>query len=364
MLRLLAALEYQFERILRRSALFPNERLTVDVIINQQAGALSSERRAHATVEGLDRLSRGIVGPVRADGELSVRFHVTHYVGHAREISNRLLSSPPAGPHLIVSAGGDGTHADVLSAFDADGQATQAQDGTDPVYFVRLPFGTGNDGADAPDLAGVVRLLLGSAEPRRTGKLVVRPKGMSQFTGFNIASIGLDAYVAYLTNRLKGRFAGDLYKLIADVMTLLYERLVGAETMRVETVDDQGRGHELTGRFLLLALGVSGYRRYGGGKLVLPTYENLCAIEPLGLMGKLRLKALFYRGAHIHEPNVHMRAVRRITVHYERSIPLQIDGETVWLEPDNFPLEMKVLPPRVPVLVAPVGRDASSQSNV
>ena len=191
---------------------------------------------------------------------------------------------------------------------------------------------------------------LGSAEPSRTGRLRVTPRGMTSFYGYNIASVGLDAYVGYLTNRLKGRFGGDLYKVIADVMTLLYERVVGAGPMRAEIVDDQGRASRLEGVFLLFALGVSGYRQYGGGKLVLPGYENLCAIEPLGIVGKIRLKSLFYRGEHVHEPNVRMASAVRATIHYGQSIPLQIDGETVWLHAEHFPLEMEVLPPEVPVL--------------
>lgn len=347
MMQLLAALEYQIERILRRSALFADEPIVADVIINLQAGALSSEARAAHTVDSLDRLSRGLTGPLRREGLLSVRFHVTHYVGHAREIARQVLAEPYPGVRLVVSAGGDGTHGDVLTAFhEAGGRVA----GDASVFFVRLPFGTGNDGADAPDLPSVVRLLLGAAEPMRAARLDVRPAGMSGFSGYNIASIGLDAYVAYLTNRLKGRLRGDLYKTIADVMTLLYERVVGAGPMRLELVDEHGSASTLEGSFLLTAVGASGYRRYGGGKMVLPGYENLCAIAPLGLIGKIRLKGLFYRGEHVHEPNVTMRRVRRVTVHYGQRIPMQIDGETVWLDASNFPLEISVGPPEVPVL--------------
>lgn len=349
MMQVLAALEYQIERILRRSALFADEAMIADVIINLQAGALSSEARAARTVATLDRLSRGLTGPLRPEGSLSVRFHVTHYVGHAREIAKAVLTERRPGIRLVVSAGGDGTHGDVLTAYrDEAGRATAIPDSRD--FFIRLPFGTGNDGADAPDLPSVVRLLLGAAEPVRAARIDVRPAGMSRFSGYNIASIGLDAYVAYLTNRLKGKLRGDLYKTIADVMTLLYERVVGAGPMRLELIDEHGRASALGGSFLLAAVGASGYRRYGGGKMVLPGYENLCAIEPLGLIGKIRLKGLFYRGEHVHEPNVTMRSVRKVTVHYDRRIPLQIDGETVWLEGHNFPLEIAIGAPDVPVL--------------
>ncbi|MFW6247656.1 MAG: diacylglycerol/lipid kinase family protein [bacterium] len=345
MVPVLPALEYQFERIFRRTMLFPAEHLTVDVVVNLQAGSLSSEKRAVATVEALNRLTSGIVGPERPDGSLAMRFHVTHYVGHAREISCDLVSRCTPGVHLILSLGGDGTHGDVLSAYESSTWSSSSRR-----FFVRLPMGTGNDGADARDLPSMVRLLLGSAEERRAARLVVKPSRMSTFRGFNIASVGLDAYVAYLTNRLKGRFGGDLYKVIADVMTLLYERVVGADPMVVSCLSEEGSPDELAGRFMLVAFGVSGYRQYGGGKVVLPGYENVCAIERLGLLGKVRLKSLFYRGEHIHESNVHMRSAKRITIEYGRSIPLQIDGETVWLEKHNFPLEMHVLPPEVPVL--------------
>lgn len=359
MIRILAALEYQLDRILRRSDLYGDRRLIVDVIINLQAGALSSERRAVATLEALNALTAGIAGPVRPDSSIEIRFHQTHYVGHAREIARDLLAparaGQPAAMHLIVSAGGDGTHGEVLSAYSR----RRREDGApaENIRFVRVPFGTGNDGADAADLAAAVRLLLGDAHERRTGRIEVRPSGMPVFYGYNIASIGLDAYVAYLTNRLKGRFAGDLYKLVADVMTLLYERVVGAERMDVEIVDGDGRSSTLEGTFLILALGISGFRRYGGGKRVLPGFENLCAIDRIGLAGKIRLKSLFYRGDHVNEPNVSMRSAKRVVVRYGRRIPLQIDGETVWLDHESFPLEMSVEPADVPILGP--GRDQS-----
>lgn len=343
------ALEEQFERIFQVSALFPGRHLTVDVIVNLQAGALSSRKRFVRTMDTLGELTQGLIGPPRDRDALDVRFHQTHYVGHAREITEALLAEAVPDARLVLSAGGDGTHGEVLSAVGPSPEEHAAHDGS-ALHFVRLPFGTGNDGADAPDLASAVRLLLGSAESRRAARLLVSPAAMTGFHGYNIASVGLDAYVAFLTNRLKRRFGGDLYRVLADIMTLFYERIVGVDPMHVAYVDEQGRAGELRGTYLLLALGVSGYRRYGGGKHVLPAYENLCAIEPLGFAGKLRLKSLFYRGEHVHEANVHMRSVRRLTIRYDRSTPLQIDGETVWLGEENFPLEMQVVPPEIPVL--------------
>ncbi len=348
MLRLLSAFDEQVGRIVRRSRLFAGRRLMVDVIVNFTAGALSSERRALGSVERLARLADTLSGPERSASEVAVRFHATRYVGHARELASSLLEQTFPGVRLIASAGGDGTHREVLSAWTAGAAPPDRRD--EPLFFIRLPFGTGNDGSDAPDLASGVALLAGQAEPDRAGELIVTPRGMPAQRGYNITSIGLDAYVAYLTNRVKARYSGDAYKIIADVMTLLYERVVGADPMVVDLERPDGGIEQMNGTFLILAVGVSGHRTYGGGKLVLPGEENVCAIEPLGLAGKIRLKKLFYRGEHVHEPTVTMRSACRLTVAYHRRIPMQIDGETIWLAEENFPLSIDVRPPTIPVL--------------
>ena len=352
-LRLLSAFERQIERIMRRSRLFVDRHITVDVIVNFTAGVLSSERRASVAVEHLARLADTLAGPERSDSEIALRCHMTHYIGHAHEIARSLLEESVPGVRLIVSAGGDGTHREVLSAYATIAETARSPS-SDPrdgrLFFVRLPFGTGNDGSDAPDLASAVALLHGQAELVRAGELVITPRGMPVQRGYNIASIGLDAYVAYLINRVKGRYSGDIYKVIADIMTLLYERIVGAGPMGVDLEAPDGGREHLDGTFHILAVGVSGYRQYGGGKLVLPGEENVCAIEPLDLFGKIRLKKLFYQGKHVDEPTVTMRSARRVTVAYAQRIPMQIDGETTWLNDESFPLSFVVGPPAIPVL--------------
>lgn len=348
-LRLLSVFDRQVARIMRRSRLFIGQHITVDVIVNFTAGVLSSERRASAAVERLTRLADALAGSERRASEISLQLHTTHYIGHAHEIAGSLLAKSVPGVHLIVSAGGDGTHREVLSAYNTNAdRSADRRDGR--LFFVRLPFGTGNDGADALDIESGVALLHGQAEPDRAGELVVTPRGMPAQRGYNIASLGLDAYVAYLINRVKGRYSGDMYKVIADVMTLLYERVVGAGPMGVDIEHPNGGREHLDGTFLIFAVGVSGYRRYGGGKLVLPGEENVCAIEPLGLLGKIRLKKLFYHGRHVDEPTVTMRSARTITIAYDRKVPMQIDGETTWLNDANFPLRFDVMPAAVPVL--------------
>ena len=349
--------ERAFERVIGLSALFGDAPIAVDVIVNPYAGRFSSERRAAATLDELDSVTASAttsaaVAGGRAREIATLRFHHTQYVGHARKIAREAIGRSRTSPHIVVSAGGDGTHGEVLAAYlDARAADTSLED-DHRCALMRLPLGTGNDGADAQSIAEAVTMLRGAAEVRRAGHLVIRPTGMDEFFGFNIASIGLDAYVAELTNRLKRRFGGDLYKVIADVATLFYEQIVGVESMTLEVDGGAPDTERLTGEYMLVAAGVSGYRYYGGGKAVLPGAENLCAIARLGLLGKIRLKSLFYTGDHVREPNVAMRSFRTLRVEYGRRIPMQVDGETAWLEPTNFPLRIERVADSIPVLAS------------
>ena len=330
---------------------------TVCVIVNPFAGAFSSPKRVRRTLGELQACRRahhnGAAAGVDSSGP-AVRFHYTHYVGHAMELA--LEEAEEHGSRLLlVSAGGDGTHGEVMRAALSIGQERAA--------VVRMPLGTGNDGADAPDLESAVAILTGKAIEQRAGHLRIEPTNLRTHYGFNIASIGLDAYIASVTNRLKRHFRGDLYKVVADVATLFYQQLVGVAPMTLSIASGETT-EVLEGEYMLTAIGVSGNRMYGGGKRVLPGKENLCAIEPLGLLGKIKLKALFYEGAHVHEPTVTMREATDVRVEYSRRVPMQVDGESLWLSPDHFPVRFTVLPPSVPVL-APApdgGLDGSDQS--
>jgi diacylglycerol kinase family enzyme len=339
------AIETLILKVLRLTTLYADEHLTADVIVNPCAGSLSSDERCEKTILRLRALTEGLAGPFRDDDTLSVRFHRTHYVGHAREISTALLSENVAGKRIVISLGGDGTHGEVLSAYH----------GQNETRFMRFPLGTGNDGAESRDLGKTVGALLGNGVEAFDGSVEVSPSGMSVIRGFNIASIGLDAYVAYLTNRLKGKLGGDLYKVIADVTTLFYERIVGALPMQVTTIGADRSETRHSGRFLICAVGASGHREYGGGKRVLPGEENVCLIDRVGLLGKIRLKSLFYRAKHPGEPNVTMARASTVVVDYEGRVPLQVDGEITWLRRDNFPVRFTVQEPRIPV-VRPVRR--------
>ena len=318
--------------------------------MNPCAGAFSPASRLNSAQEELSRFTRGLIGLPRDPSLLDVRFHLTEYSGHATKIAEGLIEEVSPDVRLIVSAGGDGTHGEVLTGAVRDSRARNAAKGT--LWFFRFPFGTGNDGADAGTPSAAARALLGDATPSADGHLLVRRAGSEPLYGFNIASLGLDAYVALLTNRFKGSIAGDLYKVLADVMTLLYEPIVGVSPMTIRWSDDDGEVHEERRRFIMCVFGVSGTRTYGDHKPILPGFENFCAIERTGVIGKIRLKGRLYRGEHGSSPLVYMKTASRLVVEYDARVPLQIDGETRWLTAEDFPLEIELHNNSVPVLRA------------
>jgi len=344
----LKSIESSIREVLSYSTLFAGRHLTVDVILNPCAGAFSPGSRLEAVEEELAGFTRGLIGVPRDPDLLDVRFHRTECSGHATRIAEGLIGTPPPDVRLIVSAGGDGTHGEVFSAAVHDSRLRGTPKGK--LWFFRFPFGTGNDGADADTPAAAARVLLGDAVQSSAGHIVVHPAGSEPLYGFNIASVGLDAYIALLTNRLKGSIAGDLYKLIADVMTLFYEPLVGISPMTIRWSDGDGVAHDLRRRFAFCAFGVSGNRTYGDHKPILPGFENLCAIERIGVIGKIQLKAKLYRGEHIHSPLTHMKTATRLVIEYDARIPIQVDGETRWLTGEDFPLEIDLHNDSVPIL--------------
>ncbi|HUX11953.1 MAG TPA: diacylglycerol kinase family protein [Spirochaetia bacterium] len=331
----------------------------VDVIVNPVAGRIARHGTLHqdlgvvrAFVERLHRLREESGRLDEPLVEPSAALHISESPGHAAAIAAGILErigrtgeDSPIRRNLVVSVGGDGTHEEVLSVIYGSSAAV-----LDRLEIFRVPMGTGNDSADALEVAEACDILFQGADGKRIGALRVKPRGLPALYSFNIASIGIDAYITYLTNRLKSVIPGDVYKILADVATLFYNPRYRDEPMTIVARARSGEVETLRGRFILVAVGVSGHRVYGGAKPVLPGEENLCAMSQVGILRKLRLKEMFYAGTHVLQPETHMLNARRITISYDGRIPLQVDGEAIWLEPANFPLEIEVLEPRIHVL--------------
>ncbi len=220
--------------------------------------------------------------------------------------------------------------------------------------ILRLPMGTGNDGADSPNLVDALMLLI---KPSRIEfnpalRLVTAPGGQAAKNhpaclAFNILSVGLDAFVTHMTNKMKGKLPGDSYKLWVDIASLLYDRLYKVDFLDVKA---DGGAITLHEKLLLLAVGASGHRTYGAQKKILPDDRNVCALKQMPLLRKLALKDLFSTGKHIDKPEAILFNARR--VEFSGSVPIlaQMDGEAILLQPEDFPAAIELTEPLIPVL--------------
>ena len=173
--------------------------------------------------------------------------------------------------------------------------------------------------------------------------LAVQAVGHPVHYSFNIASVGLDAFVNHLTNSLKRWLPGNSYSLMVDVASFFYEafvrvvptKLVLTEKGRVVLNWEEG--------FLLAAMGTSGHRTYGAGKRVLPDDDNFCLAGKKNLFSKLAYRKPFYTGTHRGLSGITLAKGDTLRVESPVRIPLQMDGEVVWLDPPAFPLVMTII---------------------
>ena len=341
--------------ILARSPAFPGEALAVDLIANPKAGGFTRPayaKKRKAELEALE--ARAAALPLRG-APASLRLHLTERSGHAADLARGVVEEarrdPPGLRRLVLTAGGDGTSLETASALVELPPAERSR-----FALLRLPFGTGNDGSEGRDLEACLGRLLEplSFAPRRAVRVSPNPAGgKAPLYSFNIASVGLDAYVCDMTNRLKTAFPGDSYKFWVDVSSVLYDRIWPPAPLRLRGLDSGGRETAAFERkCLLFAFGASGNRQYGANKPILPDVDNACAIFQMPLLRKLALKDRMASGGHrgLGEDVVKLFSAERVEIEYGRGLLLQRDGEVSELSPADFPLVMELTEPLYNVL--------------
>jgi diacylglycerol kinase family enzyme len=358
--------------ICSRSLVVPEKPLRWTIIANPKAGGftINSRWKKHSAIlaEALDRVKKNPQHRDAGSSELSAgQFGLipTTGPGHAGNIVSAVLDEAAGKArngvdtgntvafHLLITAGGDGTSLEVLQALFAAPPDLRSR-----FAVLRLPMGTGNDGADSPDLSKALDLLINPSMPEKTGGVRLStasgktwPDG-KPFLAFNILSVGLDAFVTHMTNKMKGKFPGDSYKLWVDIASLLYDRLYKVGPFSVKGYDEQGREvMNLTERVLLCAMGASGRRTYGAQKKILPDDRNICVVKQMSLFRKVAIKGLFTSGEHIHKSESFMGSAAKLVLSGENPILAQMDGETVLLQKEDFPVVMELTEKTIQKLV-------------
>jgi diacylglycerol kinase family enzyme len=358
--------------ICSRSRAAPEQALRWAVIANPTAGGftISAYWKGHERALA-DAAARSRDNPARDAKPAACSLAgggvlLTDGPSHAGEIARALIEEARSSRdfYLIVIAGGDGTSLEVLQALFEAHEEVRSR-----CAVARLPMGTGNDGADAPDLAGALDLLiLPSVREMARGIRLTTAAGASRpggkpFLAFNILSVGLDAFVTHMTNKMKGKLPGDSYKLWVDVASLLYDKMYTVAPLRVTAYDGDGKQTaDFTKKLLLCAVGASGHRTYGSRKKILPDERNVCAVQQMPLLRKLAIKGLFTTGGHVDRPESLLFNAARVVISGEYPMLAQMDGETVLLRREDFPAVIELTAPVIPVLKARQARDAAGTS--
>lgn len=336
------------KRILERSPAFPEDALAVDLIANPRAGGFTRRAYAQKRKAELAELEAAAAALPARSKPTSLRLHLTERCGHAADIARSLLAEarhdPPGLRRLVLTAGGDGTSLETASALVELPEVERPRFG-----LLRLPMGTGNDGSEGRDLKTCLGRFLGAvvAAPRRALRILPNPAGDKlPMYSFNIASIGLDAFVSANTNKLKSLLPGDSYKLWVDIASVFYDRLWPVAPLAVRAFDAAGELlHEFERECLLFAVGASGRRQYGANIPILPDDDNACAVFQTPLLKKLIFKNKIAAGQHRGLDIVKLFSGERFELNYPRSILLQRDGEVSELAPEDFPLAIEISEP-------------------
>ncbi|MCE5255735.1 MAG: diacylglycerol kinase [Spirochaetaceae bacterium] len=334
------------QTILSHSHVFPGCSLTVDIIANPKAGGFKLKNFSKKRRSEMKSLVDKALSFEKRQEPLSVRLHLTERGGHAAAIMQRLLERSEANGkdsrHLIMTAGGDGT-----SLETAERLACLPESEKDRFAILRLPMGTGNDGSEGRDLVTALGRFFRNVKLERRPAVHVTPSdegGQLPLYAFNIASLGLDAYVAEMTNRLKARFPGDSYKFWVDVATILYDKVYRVVPMHTKVWDNDGKlvSDETKAR-LFLAFGASGFRQYGSNKRILPGPDNALLLSQTSLLRKMMIKTPIEKGSYQGFPEAESFLASKVEVDYDQPILLQCDGEIHPLAHCDFPLTLEVV---------------------
>jgi diacylglycerol kinase family enzyme len=335
------------KRLVERCLLFTGKSIHVTVIANPVAGGFTIKKRARANEAFFAAALAESEKRSIAAKSVSAVMHLTAAAGHAKLLAEAVLKKAlsdkdPDSKYFVITAGGDGTSLDVQTVFARAVLDEGHKELIDKVYLLRLPFGTGNDGSDGRTLDVSLSLLAGNAHFDRQCAVRVRTARGRSWYAFNIASIGIDAFITHMTNKVKNRLPGDFYKLWVDLACVFYNFRFRVDEMKVAAYRNDGSiVLEHRDRMVLYLMGASGHRTYGSNQKILPGNEDVCGVREMPFLRKLALKKHFRLGTHASFPETMLYKADRLVIDYGEEILVQLDGEAHLLEPSDFPLTME-----------------------
>jgi len=335
-------------------SLLVNERpLRCMIVLNPVAGGFSDKPRWKSNIDILQQYQQKAQTNPKRDLYKNVIMNLTDGKGSAGEMTKTFLERAEKDPvplYMIISAGGSGTHKEVMSTLFKVSAPVRKN-----VAVLRLPMGTDNDGADSPTLEGALDLLLNPVHIEYVNAIQLIPSQngplswkKSNLYAFNIMSVGLDAYVTHITNVMKKNVPGDAYKFWTDIAALSSEKKVNADNFAGKAFDD--KNNEVISfkeKLLLLSMGITGSQTYSSQQYIFPDDRNVCGVKQIP--NEASLKDPASKGKY-DDKDIMLFKAHHIKFKSNQPMLAQMDGETISLQPDDFPALITLTPPTIPLL--------------
>lgn len=363
--------------IIKASALWKDKVLYVVIIANPAAGGFTRKNIATQHEILLKNKFEIAENKPQLCKDFAIKVYETERAGATAAfvqgfVKEAALCEKTDTEYLIVTAGGDGTSLEVQTAlahivFDLGGEYSVLI--KNKITILRLPFGTGNDGSDGWTLdeslslleekshfalqkAVRVDCLKGSKLP--SFEYSHNDESLSRnppWYAFNIASIGIDAFITHMTNRTKSRLPGNFYKVWIDLACIFYGLKYKSGIAKIKIFNEDGNIIETLETGIVFCLfGVSGHRTYGSHQKILPDDRNVCLAKKMPLIKKILLKEKFKSGKHIDHKLAFLCSAEKIEIEYDKQILVQMDGEVHLVDKENFPLIFEKTEPVIRII--------------
>lgn len=365
--------------LIARNKLWLHKKVNLHFIINHEAGCFTNKKLSEKYQQIFLKAKEDALKTKQCVSDIKYKIYETEYKGHAIEFTKSIINKlseikldiktlKSQIENIIVTAGGDGTCLEVQSTLynenlKAEIENKNKQKIINKLAILRLPLGTGNDGTDGHTIQETIQMLKNGlvysnskvlaayTENDPEEELIIKShkfiskycdiKAKSPWYSFNIASVGLDAFVNFVTNLVKSKFPGNLYHLCVPISGLFYSRIFKTGNTKIELFankEDEQPSNTFEGKIYLTAMGASGYRTYGGGQKVLPNFNNVCIAEKVSLLRLIKDNHKFVDGTHINSDIGNMFCADKIKIYHDQPLMLQCDGECYLLCKNHFPL--------------------------
>ena len=366
--------------LISRNKLWSKKNVSLYFIANKTAGCFTNPQKSEHLKHILSSTISDIKDQPQCTASISYKIFTTEYAGHAKDLTQSVVtqligSHEPDSESLIITAGGDGTSLEVQTTLFKEAMQGPKHNEVimNHITILRLPLGTGNDGTDGHKIEETIEMLKGGLVFANDRAVRIYPENepddaairacgkdpskycdvnfRAPWYAFNIASIGLDAYVVYMTNTVKKKLPGNFYHLCVPISGFVYDKDFPTGTAKIELYENKEvKSGELTTPITLMAFGASGNRVYGGGHKVLPDSNNLCVAPKISLWTLIKENHHFVDGSFKGTKLASLHTVEKIRFSYDKPILMQCDGETVMLSPAHFPLIIELTDPCLRVL--------------